>query len=292
MQKAIFFRRLVGSAANPRSAGEACKTVRVTPGPDAVQRSMLGIDQPLGAAPAVSEDLGPISPELALIDHVLAERARELLPEPLDQARPRLPIPVLPPSARVRADAPRPRPRRWTRTAVLAALVFVAGAASGGLLARKDGPATRVRLALQASARTAATDESRPQVTQRASSDKRERASRQQSRRRGPVPAAKQQRRAAVRRTWAPNVLGVTAGVDSKGVKLVWQRPSRSDHVVVIRARSSRKSSVVVFRGRATTYRDVSARRCSAYRYTIVNYDPLGHRSTGVPTSVVTQGCT
>jgi len=79
--------------------------------------------------------------------------------------------------------------------------------------------------------------------------------------------------------------------VDSKGVQLVWERPSRSDHVVILRALSSRKKSVVVFRGRATTYRDVSARPCSEYRYTIVNYDRLRRSSTGVPTSVVTQGC-
>jgi hypothetical protein len=292
--KSDLFRRLAGSATNPRTAGEACKTVPVTPGPDAVQRSMLGIDQPLGAAPAVSEDLGPISPELALVDHVLAERARGLLPEPRERPRPRQPsIPAIPPSARVPTEAPRRRPRRWTRTAVLTALVFVAGAASGGLLARKDGPASRVRLELQAGARTTATDGGRPQVTRRASAE-REPASRQRLRR-GDHPtaaAAKRQRRGAARRTWAPNVLGVTAGVDSKGVKLVWQRPSRSDHVVVIRALSSRKSSVVVYRGRATTYRDVSARPCSEYRYTIVNYDRLRHRSTGVPTSVVTQGCT
>jgi hypothetical protein len=80
--------------------------------------------------------------------------------------------------------------------------------------------------------------------------------------------------------------------VTSKGVKLVWKRPRGSDHVVVLRALSSRKKGVVVFRGRATTYRDVSARPCSEYRYTIVNYDRLRRHSTGVPTSVVTQGCT
>ena len=43
---------------------------------------------------------------------------------------------------------------------------------------------------------------------------------------------------------------------------------------------------------RITNYRDGSARPCSSYRYTIVNYDRRGHRSTGVPTSVVTGGCT
>ena len=67
--------------------------------------------------------------------------------------------------------------------------------------------------------------------------------------------------------------------------------PEDSDHVVVFRALGHERG-VVVFRGVRRSYRDVSARRCSAYRYTIVNYDPNGHRSTGVPTTVVTQGCT
>jgi hypothetical protein len=49
---------------------------------------------------------------------------------------------------------------------------------------------------------------------------------------------------------------------------------------------------VVVYRGRATSYRDMSPQPCTAYRYTIVNYDRSGHHSTGVPTSVVTEGCT
>ena len=232
----------------------------------------------MGAVSAVSEDLGPISPELALVDHVLAERARALLPEPREQAR-SLPaaIPVETPSAHIPTAAS--RPRRWRRTAVLAAVVFVAGAASGGLLARKDGPASRVRLELQGGVRTTP-----PAEAQHASPQRLRRKDR-------PAPTATT-RRAAVRRPWAANVLGVTAGVNSKGVRLVWQRPRGSDHVVVLRALGSRKQSVVVFRGRATTYRDVSARPCSEYRYTIVNYDRRRRHSTGVPTSVVTQGCT
>jgi hypothetical protein len=84
----------------------------------------------------------------------------------------------------------------------------------------------------------------------------------------------------------------VTAGVNGSGVKLAWQPPDDSDHVVVFRTLGARERNVVVFRGDATSYRDVSARPCSAYRYTIVNYDLHGHRSTGVPTTVVTQGCT
>src|SRR5262245_56059660 len=72
---------------------EACKTAAVTPWPDAVQ----------GSTP-LSEDLGPISPELALVDHVLAERARALLPEPREQTRPAA-IPVRAPSARLSTAA-------------------------------------------------------------------------------------------------------------------------------------------------------------------------------------------
>jgi hypothetical protein len=75
-------------------------------------------------------------------------------------------------------------------------------------------------------------------------------------------------------------------------VKLVWQRPTGFGHVVVLRARGDRGPGTVVFRGRAGSFRDRSPRPCTAYRYTIVNYDRHGHRSTGVPTSVVTAGCT
>ena len=93
-------------------------------------------------------------------------------------------------------------------------------------------------------------------------------------------------------RAWAANVLGVAAQVAGPGVKLVWQRPTLSGHVVVLRARGDQGRATVVFRGRAAGFRDLSPRPCTAYRYTIVNYDRHGHRSTGVPTSVVTAGCT
>jgi hypothetical protein len=71
-------------------------------------------------------------------------------------------------------------------------------------------------------------------------------------------------------------------------VAIAWKRPRDTGHVVVLRTRGSRMPGVVVFSGRATTYRDASPRPCTAYRYTIVNYDRRGRRSTGVPTSVVT----
>lgn len=75
-------------------------------------------------------------------------------------------------------------------------------------------------------------------------------------------------------------------------MSLAWQRPPDSDHVVVLRTHGAHRRGVVVFRGHTTAYRDDSARRCTAYRYTIVNVDRGGRHSTGVPTSVVTQGCT
>jgi hypothetical protein len=224
----------------------------VTPRPDVVQVSL-------------PEDLGPISPELVLVDPELAERARQVLPEP------RRPIRAVPAAS---VPVARPAPRRWRRTAVLAALIFATGAASGELLGRRESSSGS---GLEVGAAPRSTAES-VGATQRTGSDHRSAAN------------VKRERRPASR-IWAANVLGVTAGVDGKGISLVWKRPSRSDHVVVLRTRGGGSNSVVVFRGRATGYRDASARSCSEYRYKIVNYDRRGHRSTGVLTSVVTPGC-
>jgi hypothetical protein len=97
------------------------------------------------------------------------------------------------------------------------------------------------------------------------------------------------QRRRHARVAWASNVLGVSATVDKTGVALMWHRPADSRRVVVLRKREGRGRRVVVYQGRAMNYRDTSARACAAYRYTIVNYDRRGHRSTGVPTSISTR---
>jgi hypothetical protein len=162
---------------------------------------------------------------------------------------------------------------------VLAGLVFAAGAASGGFLGRKDAATPRVPFEAQGKVRTAtrATDTRTQPLVERRSTR----------------PGASARPRSAGRAARpVANVLGVTAAVSRRGVRIEWQRPVDSDHVAVIRALGARRSKVIVFRGRGTSYRDVSAHPCTTYRYTIVNYDRQGHRSTGVPTSVVTQGCT
>jgi hypothetical protein len=158
---------------------------------------------------------------------------------------------------------------------VLAGLVFAVGAASGGLLGRKQAVAPRGPFEAQDNVRT----ETRAPDTRTLSLSKPRSTRRALAQRRRPASTA-------------ANVLGVTAAVSTRGVRLGWQRPADSDHVAVIRSSGGRRSSVLVFRGRGPSYRDVSAHPCTTYRYTIVNYDVRGRRSTGVPTSVVTEGCT
>jgi hypothetical protein len=184
------------------------------------------------------------------------------------------------------------RRMRWRRMVVLAALVFAAGAASGGLLGRREEASPRALLQAQANLPTAppATAGQNP-----AAENKPDRATKAPRRRRGGhhsfARATNQEPHRVAAAKWAANVLGVTVGIDGRGVRLVWERPAQSDHVVVVRRLVSHRHSVVVFRGQATSFRDVSARPCTAYRYVIINYDRRGHPSTGVPTSVVTQGC-
>jgi hypothetical protein len=224
-----------------------------------------------------AEDLGPISPELVLVDPVLADQARKLLPEPDERYAHRTPIVREELRGVLVPPAPRPR-RRWPRTVALAVVVFAAGAALGSFL-RRGHPAQSGVLEV----RTA----SPPQTAHR-ERQARPRATRHAPASRAPASVAQRPRR----RRWAVNVLGVAAQVAGSSVSLAWQRPVGSGHVVVLRALGDRQRGTVVFRGHATSFRDVSSRPCTVYRYTIVNYDRSGHRSTGVPTSVVTAGCT
>ena len=255
-------------------------------GPDAVQVRTLVTEPPLGASQAADGSLGVISPELALVDPELAQRARQLLPEPRE--RPKVPPPVAAgpalaqqPAAKVAPDPETRRRRRWLRMAALAAVIFVAGAASGTFLGNKEtrspGNAFEVA-AVEPTTRPAALRPPalRPPAVSRA-------------RPRARTRSAPPQRRRHTRLAWASNVLGVAAFVDRAGVVLEWRRPPGSERVVVLRTRAGRDKSVVVYSGKATRYRDDSPRPCTGYRYTIVNYDRHGHRSTGVPTSVVTR---
>ena len=253
---------------------DACKTVAMDASQDA-----FGPPEPLGALPAGDRDFGPISPELALVDPDLARRARELLPEPRERPRPRRPL-TQAPTLELPAEPEVRRRRRWPRTLALAIAIFAVGAVSGSLLGNHETSSPETTLEV----RVAAPSVRRPTTARavlRPPTFARTRTTTS-------PPAPRRQRRRHARVVWASNVLGVQSTVSRDGVALAWQRPADSARVVVLRKRGTR-SNVVVYRGRATSYRDAAPKACTGYRYTIVNYDRRGHRSTGVPTSVVTQ---
>jgi hypothetical protein len=269
----------------------ACKNASVSRGSEFDQTVALRAPQP------DTTDLGPISPELALVDPVLAERARRRLPDPRERpplrrttvgaVRPRTPA-----VQRRPRPAPRPRAPRWKRTVVLSALVFAAGAASTQLLER--GSPTSPPLLLERAGTAGPTVSEKSTQRRRSGTHATRREATRRSRERGTRAKARtgsraQRSDAAVK--WSANVLGVSADVSSRGVRLAWKPPAGSDGVVVFRKLRDAKHSVTVFRGRANGVRDVSPRPCSSYRYTIVSYDRAGRPSTGVPTSVVTAGC-
>jgi hypothetical protein len=269
----------------------ACKNASVSRGSEVDQTVALRAPQRDAA------DLGPISPELALVDPVLAERARRRLPDPREQpplrrttvgaVRPRTPA-----VQRRPRPAPRPRAPRWKRTVALSALVFAAGAASTGLLERGSPASPPLLLERPGTAGPTVSERSTQRRTGGTHATRREptRGSRERKTR-AKARAGARARRSDAAVKWSANVLGVSADVSSRGVRLAWKPPAGSDGVVVFRKLRDAKHSVTVFRGRANRVRDVSPRPCSSYRYTIVSYDRAGHPSTGVPTSVVTAGC-
>ena len=291
-----------GSRRPITGAARACKTVPVPAAPEDSRLVSFDDEPPLGTFRTGDAELGPISPELALVDPVLAENARQLLPDPRERLKPR-PRPAAPTSAPLPAtgqaekSAPRAasRQRRWRRTVLLAGLVLAFGAVFSGFLAEwpaSPGPTLEVRSGAPTARHS---EEAKPSVQKPALSAGRTpvRTPKAKDKRRPrSSTTAQQDGRPVSRVTWAANVLGVAAQVDRPGVTLVWHRPADSGHVVVLRSLAARTRGDVVYRGRASSYRDASPRPCTAYRYTIVNYDRNGRRSTGVPTSVVTGGCT
>ena len=279
------FRSRSGAERTSLARRKACNTVAMDAGPDAFQRATAVTEPPLGASPARNAGLGPISPELALVDPELARRSRELLPEPHE--RPKVPQPrAAAPAGAPPAVAPEleiERRRRWLPMVVLAAVIFGAGAASGTFLGNNGTRSSGTPLEVPA----VATTTQPPQAEPKHGALRPPKVSRARPRAR--TASAPFQRRRHARVAWASNVLGVSAFVGRVGVVLAWRRPSDSARVVIRRAREGRRVSVVVHSGQATRYRDPSAHPCTRYRYTIVNYDRQGHRSTGVPTSVVTR---
>ena len=130
----------------------------------------------LGAIRAGGAELGPISPELALVDPALAETARQLLPDPRERStsRPR-PVAASTPLRVVEqpeqtARPARPRRRGWRRTVLLAGLVLVFGAVAGGFFAERPAVSPETTLEIRSGAPTETRSDREKQPAQKSAS--------------------------------------------------------------------------------------------------------------------------
>ena len=209
------FRSRSGAERTSLARRKACNTVAMDAGPDAFQRATAVTEPPLGASPARNAGLGPISPELALVDPELARRSRELLPEPHE--RPKVPQPR---AAAPAGAPPAVAPELEIRTAK--AMASDGCACSGDLrgwcslrdLLGNNGTRSSVT-PLEVAA--VATTTQPPQAEPKHGALRPPKVSRARPRAR--TASAPFQRRRHARVAWASNVLGVSAFVGR-----VWRR--------------------------------------------------------------------